>query len=79
MITIDRKNKTAVDIAIHIPLPSFNIRISKDDTDVISNTELSYNPAREQAVQAEALHQEKEEEAQALRQESTAYVSSDRK
>ncbi len=42
MIKVDKKNKWAVDLAIHIPMPSFEIKITNTDKEEIENVELTY-------------------------------------
>ncbi len=42
MIKVDKKNKWAVDLAIHIPMPSFEIKITNTEKEEIENVELTY-------------------------------------
>lgn len=50
MIKIDKKNKWAVDLSIHIPIPSFSIALVGTEEDVIENTPLSWNQSSQSAA-----------------------------
>ncbi len=45
MIKIEKKNKWAIDLSFHIPIPSFSISLIGTEKEEIQNTELSHNPA----------------------------------
>lgn len=45
MIKIEKKNKWAIDLSLHIPIPSFSFAITGAQEEEIQNTELKYNAA----------------------------------
>lgn len=43
MIKIDKKNKWAIDLALHIPIPSISISITNTEKEEIENIPLTHN------------------------------------
>lgn len=42
MIKIDKKNKWAIDLALHIPIPSISIRVTSTEKEEIENIPLQH-------------------------------------
>lgn len=42
MIKVDKKNKWAIDLAFHIPIPSISIQITNTEKEEIANTPLKH-------------------------------------
>lgn len=47
MIKIDQKNKWAIDLAFHIPIPSISIQVTNTEKEEIENIPLKHGDAHE--------------------------------
>lgn len=61
MIEVDKKNRLALDIALHIPMPSFKIRFTREQSDIVDNQPLTHNCKKENKLEKEELKAEAKE------------------